>query len=116
MAHVLNMIDDAVAISTTIHSMSYKVVATTLGSHLVFLAQDMFLNVPLVVNWQTSTQNHDFDVHENLHCANRKRCQYHYVLGQQGLKKVHNPTELGVRTEALTQWIVFMSMVILLSY
>jgi hypothetical protein len=30
--------------------------------------------------------------------ANRKQCHYDYAPGQQVLKKVHNPTKLGVRT------------------
>jgi hypothetical protein len=38
-------------------------------------------------------------VNENLRRVNRKRCQYDYAPGQQVLKKVHNPTKLGVRTE-----------------
>ncbi len=38
-------------------------------------------------------------VNENLRCANRKQHQYDYALGQQVLKKVHNPTKLRVRTE-----------------
>ena len=41
----------------------------------------------------------DRDVNETLLCANRKRCQYDCALGQQVLKKVHNPAKLGVRTE-----------------
>ncbi len=36
---------------------------------------------------------------ENLRRANRKRQAYDYAVGQQVLKKVHNPTKLGVRTE-----------------
>jgi hypothetical protein len=36
---------------------------------------------------------------ENLQRANRKRRQFHYALGQQVLKKVHDPTKLGVKTE-----------------
>jgi hypothetical protein len=30
------------------------------------------------------------------------QCQYDYALGQQVLKKVHNPTKLVVRTEILS--------------
>ena len=70
----------------------YTTVATTLGSapgSLAF-ARDMFLNVPLIADWQAN---------ENLWRANRKHLQYDYAPGQQVLKKVHNPTELGFRTE-----------------
>ncbi len=52
----------------------------------------MFLNVLLV-----RTREHH--VNENLQCTNRKQRQYDYALGQQVLKKVHNPTKLRVRTE-----------------
>jgi hypothetical protein len=31
----------------------------------------------------------------------RKQRQFDYALGQQVLKKVHDPTKLGVRTEGL---------------
>jgi hypothetical protein len=75
-------------------------VATTLESTpgaLVF-AQDMFLNVPLIANWQAIVHTCEHYVNENLQ-ANRKQHQFDYAPGQQVLKKVHNPTKLGVRTE-----------------
>lgn len=37
-------------------------------------------------------------VNENLRRANKKRRRYDYAAGEQVLKKVHNPTSLGVRT------------------
>ncbi len=59
----------------------------------------MFLNVPLIADWQAIARNCEHHVNENLQCANRKQRQYDYAPGQQVLKKVHNPTKLGVRTE-----------------
>ena len=59
----------------------------------------MFLNVPLVADRQAIVRLRKHHVNENLRRANRKQCQYDYALGQQVLKKVHNPTKLGVRTE-----------------
>jgi hypothetical protein len=59
----------------------------------------MFLNVPLIADWQAIMRTCEHHVNENLQCANRKRHQYDYAPGQQVLKKVHNPTKLGVRTE-----------------
>ena len=59
----------------------------------------MFLNVPLIADWQAIAHNHEHHVNENLCCANRKRRQYDYAPGQHVLKKVHDPTKLGVRTE-----------------
>jgi hypothetical protein len=59
----------------------------------------MFLNVPLIADWQAIAHTHEHHVNENLRHANRKQCQFDYAPGQQVLKKVHNPTKLGVRTE-----------------
>jgi hypothetical protein len=58
----------------------------------------MFLNVPLIADWQAIVCTCEHHVNENLH-ANRKQHQFDYALGHQVLKKVHNPTKLGVRTE-----------------
>ena len=76
-------------------------VAIALGSSPGSLAipQDMFLKVPLIANRQAIACLHEHHVNENLQCANRKQCHYGDTLGQQVLKKVHNPTKLGVRTE-----------------
>ena len=75
-------------------------VATTLGSTPGALAfsRDMFLNVPLVANWQTIAQNREQFINENLRRANARCRQYDYAPNQQVLKKVHDPTKLGVKT------------------
>jgi hypothetical protein len=59
----------------------------------------MFLIVPLITDWQAIARTCEHHVNENLRRANRKQCQYDYAPGQQVLKKVHEPTKLGVRTE-----------------
>jgi len=59
----------------------------------------MFLNVLLIADWQEIAYNYEHHVNENLCHANRKRHQYDYALGQQGLKKVHNAAKLQVRTQ-----------------
>ncbi len=59
----------------------------------------MFLNVPLIADWQAIARTREHHVNENLQHANRKQRQYDYALGQQVLKKVHHPTKLGVRTK-----------------
>jgi hypothetical protein len=59
----------------------------------------MFLNVPLIADWQAIARTCEHHVNENLQRANRKQLQYDYALGQQVLKKVHDPTKLEVRTE-----------------
>jgi hypothetical protein len=61
----------------------------------------MFLNVPLIADWQAIARTPEHHVNEYLRCANRKQRQYDYAPGQQVLMKVHNPTKLGVRTEGL---------------
>ena len=87
-------------LSTAIHAMRITV-ATTLGSapgSLAF-ARDMFLNVPLVADWQTIARKREQEhVNKNLRRVNKKRPRYDYAAGEQVLKKVHNPTSLGVRT------------------
>jgi hypothetical protein len=98
MTQARDIIDDALA--TSMHAMQ-TTIATTLGSTpggLAF-AQDMFFNVPLMADWQAIACTREHHVSENLRHANRKQRQYDYAPGQHVLKKVHNPTELGVRTE-----------------
>ncbi len=98
MTQARDIIDDAVA--TGMHTMQ-TTVATTLGNTpgALAFAQDMFLNVPLIADWQAVARTCEHHVNENLRRANRKRRQYDYAPGQQVPKKVHNPTKLGVRTE-----------------
>jgi hypothetical protein len=99
MTQARDIIDDALA--TAMHAMQ-TTVATTLGSTLGALAfaQDMFLNVLLIADWQAIVRTREHHVNENLQCANMKQLLFDYALGKQVLKKVHNPTKLGVRTES----------------
>jgi hypothetical protein len=57
----------------------------------------MFLKVPLIADWQAIACTFEHHVNENLRYANRS--QFDYAPGQQVLKKVYDPTKLGVRTE-----------------
>jgi hypothetical protein len=59
----------------------------------------MFLNMPLIADWQAIARTCERHVNENLQCANMKQPQFDYTLGQQVLKKKYNPTKLGVRME-----------------
>ena len=72
MAQARDIIDSALA--TTMHAMR-TTVATTLGSKLGALAfsRDMFLNVPLVADWQTIAQNREQFINENLRRVNARR-------------------------------------------
>ena len=96
MPQARDIIDQALA--TAMHAMR-TTVATTLGSTPGALAfsRDMFLNIPLVANWQAIPARHEQHINDNLRRANEKRRQYDYTLGQKVLKKVHDPTKLGVR-------------------
>ena len=80
------------------HAMS-TTVATTLGSTPGALAfcRDMFLNIPLMADWQAIATCREHHVNENL-CRANGSDQYDYAPSQQVLKKVHDPTKLGVRT------------------
>jgi hypothetical protein len=98
MTQARDIIDDSLA--TAMHAMQ-TTVATTLGSTPGALAfsWDMFLNIPLIPDWQAIARTYEHHVNENLWRANRKQRQYAYALGQQVLKKVHDLTNLGVGTE-----------------
>jgi hypothetical protein len=98
MTQARDIIDDALA--TAMHAMQ-TTVATTLGSTpgALAFARDMFLNVLLIADWQAIARTWEHHVNENLRLANRKQHQFDYAPGQQVMKKVHNPTKLGVRTE-----------------
>ncbi len=87
------------ALATAMHAMRVTI-ATTLGTTPGALAfsRDMFLNVPLIADWQTIARRREQYVNDNLRRANRKRRQHDYAPGQKVLKKVHDPTKLGVRT------------------
>jgi len=97
MTQAKDIIDQALA--TAIHTMR-TTIATTLVSTPGPLAfsRDTFLNVPLIADWQAIAARHEQHINDNLSRANQKRCQYGYTAGQKILKKVHNPTKLGVRT------------------
>ena len=75
-------------------------VATTLGSTpgALYFSRDMFLNVPIVADWQTISRKREQHANKNLRKANAKRRSFDYTEGLKVLKKVHNPTKLGVRT------------------
>jgi hypothetical protein len=66
-----DIIDNALA--TTMHAMR-TTVATALGSTLGALAfaQDMFLNVLPIADWQAIAHTCEHNINENLQRANRK--------------------------------------------
>ncbi len=68
--------------ANTMHTMQ-TTVATTLGSTPGALAfpWDMFLNVPLIADWQAIACTCEHHVNENLRHANRKQHQYDYASG-----------------------------------
>ena len=92
-----DIIDDAIAIA--MHSMQ-TMFATTLVRTPGALAfsRDMFLNILILANQKTIYCKREHHVNENLCKANDKRLSFDYAEGQQVMKKVHNLTNLGVRT------------------
>ncbi len=66
-----DIIDNALA--TAMHAMQ-TTVATTLGSTpgALTFARDMFLSMPLIVDWQAIARTCEHHVNENLRRANRK--------------------------------------------
>ena len=76
-------------------------VHTTLGSSPGALAfsRDMFLNVPLASDWHAITQKREHLVNYRLERQNKQRRTYDYAPNQMVIKKVHDPTKLGVQTD-----------------
>ncbi len=70
MTQAWDIIDDALA--TAIQAMQ-TTVATTLGSTpgALAFAWDMFLNVPLIADWQAIACTCEHHINEILQCANR---------------------------------------------
>ena len=92
------LIDEA--LSTAMHSMQSSV-HTTLGSSpgsLVF-NRDMYLNIPLVADWHAITTKREHVINTNLMRENKKRRRFDYQINKKVLKKVHDPTKLGIRTQ-----------------
>ncbi len=81
MTQARDIIDNALA--TAVHAMQ-TTIATTLGSTLGALAfaWDMFLNVPLIADWQAIARTCEHHVNENLRRANRKWRPFDYAPGQ----------------------------------
>ena len=92
-----DMIDQALA--NAMHA-TRTTVMTTLGATPGSLAfsRDMFLNIPLIADWQAIAKHCKQRINDDLHRANKKQRHHDYCSGQKVLKKVHNPTKLGVRT------------------
>ncbi len=85
-------------LATAMHALQ-TTVATSLRStpSALAFAWDMFLNVPLIADWQAIAHTCEHHVNEKLWRANRKQSQFDYAPGKQVLKKVHDPAKLGVR-------------------
>ena len=65
---------------------------------LVF-GRDMFLDVPLIENWQATQLHRETIVNEHLRRTNTGRRSYDYFQEQKVLKKYPNPDKLGRRKE-----------------
>jgi hypothetical protein len=87
------------ALSIAMHGMQAGV-QSTLGSSSgnLVLNRDMFLNIPLIVDWHTITQRREHLIHKNLMRENQKRRGYDYTPQQMVLKKKWKPKKLAKRT------------------
>jgi transposase InsO family protein len=87
------------ALSQAMHA-TRTTVMTTIGSTPGSLAfsRDMFLNIPLIADWQAIAKQREQRINDDLRRANLKRRQFDYCSGEKVLKRVHHPTKLGVRT------------------
>ena len=97
-ANAADLVDQALA--TAMHAMRVNVHTTLKSSpgSLVF-GRDMFLDVPLIADWETIQQNRQSLVNERLRRTNMGRRSYDYIQGQRVLKKRHKPDKLGRLTE-----------------
>ena len=88
------------ALSTAMHAMRTNIHTTLKGSpgSLVF-GRDMFLDVPLIADWQAIQLHRRTIVNERLRKANLGRRTYDYIQGQKVLKKLTKPDKLGLRKE-----------------
>ncbi len=79
MTQARDIIDNALA--TAMHAMQ-TTVATTLWSTrgALAFAQDMFLNMLLIADWQAIARTCEHHVNENLQCINRKQRQFDHAL------------------------------------
>ena len=59
----------------------------------------MYLNIPLVANWHAITTKREHVINSNLMRENKKCRRFDYQINKKVLKKVHDPTKLGIRTQ-----------------
>ena len=79
------LVDDALA--TAMHALQ-STVSTILQATPGGLAfsEDIFLNIPLLADWQAILAQREQSVNDALLCANKKRINFDYQIGQKVLK------------------------------
>jgi hypothetical protein len=90
-------IDEALLIATYAMRTGIHTTLRSSPDNLVF-NRDMFLNIPLIVDWHAITQKHKHLINENLMRENRKQKCYDYVPNQKELKKRLKTCILGQKT------------------
>ena len=97
-ANAADLIDQALA--TAMHSMRVNVANTLKGSpgSLVF-GRDMFLDIPLIDDWQMIQQHRQTLFNERLRRVNQGRRSFAYIQGRNVLKKKHRHDKHGDLTE-----------------
>ena len=97
-ANEADRIDQALAMA--MHSIRLNVTTTLKGTpgYLVF-GRDMFLDIPLIDDWQVIQKHRQTLVNERLIRVNQVCRSFDYIQGKRVLKNKHRPDKLGEVTE-----------------
>ena len=96
--HAQVVIDQALASAS--HAIRTNInTATGYAPGALAFRRDMLLNVPLVVNLLDVRARRQLHVDRDLMRANARRPAFAYRNGDRVLKKIHDPTKLGLRWE-----------------
>ena len=96
-SHANEIMDEALAMAMyALRATVHTTLGTSPGS--IIFSRDMFLNIPLVADWHMLTKRREHLINYNLRRENQKRRRWDYAVGQEVLKKIHDPTKLGKQT------------------
>ena len=97
-ANAADLIDQASG--TAMHAMRTNIHTTLKAAPgASVFGRDMFLDVPLIAEWQAIQLHRRTIVNERLRKANMGRRSYDYIQGQKVLKKYPKSDKLGLRKE-----------------
>ena len=97
-ANAADLIDQA--LGTAMHAMRTNIHTTLKGAPgACVFGRDMFLDVPLIADWQAIQLHRITIINECLRKANMGRRSYDYIECQKVLKKYPKPSNLGLRKD-----------------